>query len=574
MTQFLGLAFPFDHNDEEDCYWEELLSKIDKENPAAFTFEGFTKSYFNKVKFGASDIITEWAESSRTPFERWLLKNYVLHTPFATKYPYIKLCVESTTSLSEEYQLLNLVASRILYDFTAENNSKYAEERRQIICANKYLFNSLLADDDKDWLLNRTKEIYNTSGDIDAILDICTGSFEFEKTLLIGSYIQNPDSNKLINAIDKYYPEFSVYLHSTKPIDFKPESQWFIDYIQEYKNAKLKDEYTQGIIDFIKDKNANTTEFYKWYYDFTNSHEKLSEFQNNEDNKPDMIFWVDGLGAEFLSYITYLVEHDNSDLNIIYSAFTSSYLPSSTYHNRFEGVEVKKYGDLDALGHDSAGYKYMSTLVEELNVIKFIIQEIISTCRKGKHTAAIVSDHGLSCLSRKAPSKKYNGKFEHEGRYIKASDYALNDTDYIVYKNENEDQNYKVALTHSSLSKVPTHQVHGGCTPEEVIVPFLLISNKKKKTDYKVSVSGEDIMLSDPTIKITVIPEPNAVDLTCEGKTYKMDRIGTSWKTTLENISEGTHVIDVKPEGSESKEFKINIIGVGNSSGIDDLFDI
>ena len=189
---------------------------------------------------------------------------------------------------------------------------------------------------------------------------------------------------------------------------------------------------------------------------------------------------------------------------------------------------------------------------------------------------AIVSDHGLSCLSRKAPSKKYDGKFEHEGRYIKTTDDARSDTDYLVHENKDEGQKYKIALTHSSLSKIPTHQVHGGCTPEEVLVPFILLSNKDvvNSIKYQVNCSGEDIMLSNPEVNITVIPMPDSVELTCNGITYQMNRVSTQWKVLLQNITEGTHVVDIKPAGAESTEIQIKIVGIGGNTDINDMFDL
>jgi hypothetical protein len=54
----------------------------------------------------------------------------------------------------------------------------------------------------------------------------------------------------------------------------------------------------------------------------------------------------------------------------------------------------------------------------------------------------------------------------------------LKDSDYIRYKNGED--NFKVALTHASLNNKPSREVHGGCTPEEILVPFILISNKKE----------------------------------------------------------------------------------------------
>ena len=53
-----------------------------------------------------------------------------------------------------------------------------------------------------------------------------------------------------------------------------------------------------------------------------------------------------------------------------------------------------------------------------------------------------------------------------------------------------------------------------------------------------------------------------------------MDRSGTSWSTILQEATEGVHTIDVKPEGAESMQIKINIVGISGNSSIDDMFDL
>ena len=93
----------------------------------------------------------------------------------------------------------------------------------------------------------------------------------------------------------------------------------------------------------------------------------------------------------------------------------------------------------------------------------------------------------MTALSRLTDSKKYAKKASHEGRYIKLdSEEIIEDTDYIRHKTGTE--NYKVALTHASLNTKPVREVHGGCTPEEIIVPFIVISNKKS-TKYTKTVN-------------------------------------------------------------------------------------
>lgn len=578
MTQFLDIHFPFENNkedEEENKYWEVLLQRLDKTQLGSFSFESFVRTSFNKVKFDASDVICEWADVTSTAYDRWLLKNYVLHTGFADLYPYVSLCVDATSSLLDESQLTDMIATRILYD-DINNKKELAEERRNIIVDNRDFFERMISKETQNFLFDSIREIFQSQDDLNLAIEMCTGVFDFERKLLMGWSVHNPDNKKLADAIDQLYPEFAAYLGSCQPSESKVENQWLIDYIKAYKRAKMEDKYIDEIANTIKTRNNTATNFYQWYFEFENTHDLLAEMENSSIYAPDKVYWIDGLGAEFLSYILYLINQEHTSMKVVRSQFTRSYLPSSTYHNRFEGEKVVKFGALDELGHDSHGYKYLDTLNEELKIVKDIIREILSACKNEKCTVAIVSDHGLSCLSRKAPSKKYEGRFEHEGRYIKTTDGALTDADYLVHENEEDGQKYKVALTHSSLSKAPTHQVHGGCTPEEVLVPFILLSNKDviKSVRYQVKVPGDDIMLSNPVVNLTVIPQPTSVTMTCEGKVYNMDREGMQWKALLQGISEGEHTIDVKPAGAESIAIRIMIVGVSGNSDINEMFDL
>ena len=577
MTQFLELSFPFEYREEDKLYWEDLLKLLDKNKLDRFSFEKFVRTSFNKVKLDASDVISEWIDATKSNYQRWLLKNYVQHTNFCVQYPYISLCIDSVSDLSDKYQLANMIATRILYnDIPINKKSEYAMERRNVIANNHYVFERVITVNDQSWLFDRIREIFQQQTDLNFAIELCTGVFDFEKKLLMGWSVFNPTHKKLSEAISNFYPDYAAYLKTNKPTHFKIENQWFIDYIKAYKQAKMEDKYLEEISNFIKNKNNTAANFYQWYFEFESTHEILAEMNRNIAYCPDKIYWIDGLGAEFLSYILYLIEKENTGMKVVRSQITRSFLPSSTYHNRFEGSNVIKFSALDELGHDSHGYKYLDTLKEELKILKNIIQEILSECKKHKCTIAIVSDHGLSCLSRKAQSKKLDGKFEHEGRYIKTSDNALTDSDYLVHENEEDGQKYKIALTHSSLSKVPTHQVHGGCTPEEILVPFILLSNKDLTSNikYQIKYLNDEIMLSNPVVNLTIIPQPISVSLCCNGKIYNMDRIGTQWTTILQDITEGIHAIEIKPEGAESTEIELRIIGVGNNTDINDIFDL
>lgn len=572
----MDLSFPFAYEEKDKLYWEEILRSLENHKGASFSYVSYVHDVFNKKILNVSEILEEWVKEDATSFHRWLLFHYVLHTKMGEKDSYLKLCMGAVTDMNDARQLPNYIATFILYEMPANKKAEYTQERRMLIKENADFFRTFITDQEQQWLLERTKEIIQKSNNFSNALELCTGVFDYEHILLMGCYAHNQQNKPVKDAVKTIYPEFAAYLKDTKPSSFAVDTQWCIEYFHEYKKAKLQDAYIPEIATFITKKNATSKTFYQWYYSFEESHDVLADVSHNSVLCPDKVYWIDGLGAEFLPYLLSLIEEKHSNMKVVRSQITRTTIPSSTSLNRFDGEKVIKYGALDELGHDAHGYKYLYTLNEELAVLKNIINEIIDTCQKQKTTIAIVSDHGLSCLSRKVSSKKYDGKFEHEGRYIKTSSEAETDHDYLVHKNEKDEQFYKVALTHSSLAKVPTHEVHGGCTPEEVLVPFILLSNKNVASSivYQVKLIESEIMLSNPIVRLSVIPEPTSVSLTCDGQTYGMKREGTNWVVKLENITEGSHSLDVKPKDAASIQLDVKVIGVGNNADINEMFTL
>ena len=53
-----------------------------------------------------------------------------------------------------------------------------------------------------------------------------------------------------------------------------------------------------------------------------------------------------------------------------------------------------------------------------------------------------------------------------------------------------------------------------------------------------------------------------------------MERKGMQWTAMLLGITEGEHVIDIKPADTESFTTTIKIVGIGSNSNINDIFDL
>jgi hypothetical protein len=451
ITQFLNIHIDIEYRASDEYFWIQLLSLLENKKGNVFSFKSFVEEHFNVYKLSIKELLNKWISTETTDFDRWLLKHYYLHYLSDNEYlnGIIKDCVDYTSS--------KLVREISLSIFAKAHTKKLIEERNSLL----NLFSGQYKFSESDLSEMKLRILDIATLDIEKAISLCSGRFDFEKELFLDWY--RIGKLKIIN-LAKLYPDLAAYIS-----DIKFDS-WANLYIQAYKQAKIEDKYTDEIRNYIAIKNANEDKFYNWYHNFDLSIELLAK------EKPDKIYWIDALGIEYLSLINEIINKSNFRIKKLLIAKTG--IPSSTEHNKFDNAE--KIDDLDNFIHNNL-YKYPQTICKEIEIIKSIFMRILN--QTTETTIVIASDHGLTALSRLVDSKKYSAKASHEGRYIKlGSTDCLEDSDYIRY--EKSDNIFKVALTHCSLNTKPVREVHGGCTPEEVLVPFLVLSNKKEKDAY------------------------------------------------------------------------------------------
>ncbi len=576
MTMFLDLQFPagLGYSEDDNAFWEELLMNLENSDINTFSLDTFIRKQFNVLNFTTRQILDIWSNEETSRYQRWLLKAYVLNYSIGNDNPYLLLCVKDVPNLTDADALANMIVDRLSYDVGGSGlRNDLAKQRRLLITSNADLFRRTVSKNTQEVLKRHIIETYQVKKDFEFAQELCTGVFDFENQLLMGWFANHSSDGFGEGKLQGLYPDLYNYLQPAPYESISDKNNWITDYFQAYKHGKIQDNYPEVIRDYIKEQNANNASFYKWYHSLKESHDYLTKLNLKQETKIDKIYWIDGLGAEFYNYILYRVKQEHSDYEVVISDFSRATIPSSTHHNRFEGELVaRKFEEIDALGHDVHGYNRYTTLPKELEIINQIIHDIISYNKNQHQTIAIVSDHGLSYLSRHAESRKYSGKIEHDGRYIQIAGEADNDSDYIIHTNEHTGQKYKVALTHSSLGKKPVHQVHGGCTPEEVIVPFVIISNKgiKPRSTYKVSIVESEIPISAPTVKFSIMPEPSSAFLEANGKEIQLERIDGKWTAEIPDATEGEQLITIKPENGVPVSMKVKFIGFSGSS-IDDL---
>ena len=569
IESFLGVNVQLAYDASEEDFWSQLLADIIKTGPAAFNFSSLVSSYFGFSKISPRDLLQQWVKFDTTPYARWLLKNNFLSSAIAEKYPYLKVCFNEITDYENYCELPSKIAERIFYFSELSTQNKLAAERQLLMKRLASLFNQFTDESTKTYVKNCLSELDQNNTQL--AITLTTGVFDFERVLITAWYANRDNTGLSLETASEKYPDLGLYFADLKPTE-KRKDNWHLDYLTAYRIAKLSDEITESVKSFIAHKNHDGDTFYDWYYSFNETHDLLHKHQNSIDLMPDKVYWIDALGAEFLPYLLSMFEDDSHGYRVLHSEITRCTIPSATAQNRFDNVV--KFEDLDRIAHENTGYKKNTTLVNELKALSDKVWEIITSNSHGEHTIAIVSDHGLSCLSRLADSKKYDAKVEHDGRYINVTGdkKIYHDTDYVVHTNETDGMRYKVALTHSSLGRKPIHEVHGGCTPEEVLVPYIIITNKKQNLiAYKYELLTKEIEISNPTITINVMPQPVRVKLTIDNQEYNMTRSSSKWSACVVDIEEGEYkaVFHIPGGQSYSTTIKVNGTGFGGNNFLD-----
>ena len=130
-------------------------------------------------------------------------------------------------------------------------------------------------------------------------------------------------------------------------------------------------------------------------------------------------------------------------------------------------------------------------------------------------------------------------------------------------------------MTHQSLGdKVNKGQgAHGGCTPEEVLVPVIIVSSQKNATTYSASIVNDEIDATMPKINF-VIKGLSSIDvptLVYNGVTYHLTSKGNN---TYE--SERLNLVDTATKVTVCiNETPLNSFSIKVSTGAteDDLFE-
>ena len=401
-------------------------------------------------------------------FDRWLISMYY-RDRFCDK-GYI--CrVLSTMDDYTTPRFLEQIALRI---FTLENEAyDYIEERR-VGMEEAARRGIVLSPTAQSLLKERLCKLAEKDGYVTA-LRFFTKATDVEKRLVIewfnAGYVEQSELKEL-------YPDLYYYLSNTQ---LPTELSWLTKYIAEYKLSKLAGAYSEAMEKSIAEVNASEAAFHDWY-------DRFSTVKTLMNGRADInvYFWIDGLGIDWVPLIQQVVkerENDGYYLNEVLVAHAK--LPTRTENNKEDlqqlgGVLLEKIGDLDTLAHQKRDYP------------QYIIDDIAAVRRS---VNAVLDAH---------PKQKIADE-------------------YYMRINEGKEL---VALRHNSLSKKVAEGTgaHGGATPEEALVPIIVISDKKESKRWSAKQITTSLNAANPVFEVAIMGlEPNETPiLLYNEKNYKL----------------------------------------------------
>lgn len=470
----------------------------------------------------------------------------------------------------------DLHAGYLRYIFSHNNSFLSLEED---IINGVFEIPTLPAEEELAWLRERKKVLQDQGiASMPASFwyraNTITDSIELLKTL---SGISHEEKRKVVIAVRKL---LEVGVRPEKWLGYLeiiyPELAWYLDnvfvddellyrYFGEYLRAKLMDRVTDEIVKLSREACRNGGH-YLW---------KIPARKNILEQvklKTSRIYWVDGLGVEWLGLITGLIKNLYQDVAVDYR-ITRANLPTTTEYNCGweDDNDYQGFKGLDELVH-SYTCEYPGYIIEEIEIVEKIVQDAI-TLLNYNDSVVITSDHGTSRLaaihqgkSVPPPAEAVAEKF---GRYCVCSDAYNMARDYDECLPCDDKL---VFATHRrfTMSGNMQGEIHGGATLEEALVPVILL-RKVDVTEQQARIAFElltpQLKLDARKIallKVAVQKQIEKLILVVSGKIFEGKLIKDRWEFSVSGLSPARYKgkLYAKSELLGEVEFELQLRGL------------
>jgi len=476
--------------ESEKHLWEQLLRDVYKTRSK--NLKHLVEIVFNINNAFKMNFIKLWF-NSKNEYYKWLLVLFYKEYQNVINVPkYLSIILNNIKSYDD-----NEFARAIWMTIFEHKRFELSRERKELIINTRNYFTNF------ELFEEEFEVAFESIDDLNIKKELLTSTTRYEKKKIIDFFKNDIYS---LDEVAIIYPEFAAYVSSDAEICVNEDNKWIIDYLDNYKRAKIKGLYTEELKKLLLQVNGDSNKFYRWYYNI--NLEFVYELVKKE--KADRVILLDGVGAEYLTLLLYLIK--KKKWHIKKALYAKCKLPSTTRYNNYKfDIEKQYIQDFDKDIIHGQYYKYPDSIINALEKIANIFDTFISV--KQNQVVAIIADHGCTALHRLTMSAKiYDYQdAEHDGRCLLCKDNSINENEhYMVYKNTEYNEHWIIALKDVSLCNRSAFEVHGGATPEEVIVPFILVTKEESfDVDYKVKPINLKVSGLNKIVSFLITPEPN-----------------------------------------------------------------
>lgn len=276
---------------------------------------------------------------------------------------------------------------------------------------------------------------------------------------------------KVLDILEKVYPDLYKYL---QPFHF--EHEVLSQYFRIYTYAKVVNKVLPELVDMMEHQAVERE------YNVLLS--PRSELMDGVPKENVTLYFVDAMGAEFISYIN--EKCYQMDLRPTIKVARCN-LPSITLVNKdfidsFDEEDIVSVSEIDDIKHKGKeSYDYRNSkqplhLIRELEIIEELLKKIKQQLHATPgHRVFLVADHGatrMAVIMENTLSIEVNSKGTHSGRVCEYNEEVA----HIPYATETD--GYYVLANYDRFTggRKASVEAHGGATLEEVTVPVIEVA--------------------------------------------------------------------------------------------------
>lgn len=539
-------------------FWASLIPRVQTKAGMKTPFSELVAAELNMRQFDFVDAARKW--ESFNEMQRRLVWLWYRAYPDASYFCHA--CLRATDS--EE------IPAHVRDEILADTKwiSEWADKRNEAVAA---FFPNGLGDDYLERLNNLPR--------VEDKLRLLTGKTHEGKTFIVrmvSEFLRDGEEPEdVARMIHAKFPELAEYIVGKTNLDTEAD-----EYLRWYRKSKLINRPPEGVPAGI-----NLEKFDARYKLI--SEKKLKRAFN---------FWVDGLGAEYMPLL--LWELSGQGLCVESKEIGAARLPTETEYNKQWDVAdplTEKWDRLDKMAHKGIpdDKSYYSCIVHQFQTIHEVAEEAKRLLQKHRYVI-ITGDHGSSRMVALAfhefpatePPRK--SKVYSFGRFCELSESEESHTSllpnvilcnrdgksfWIMKGYEHFKVSGNVAGGNNDLNDV-IGETHGGNTPEERLVPVIVLKNPVIPEVEPCTVHKSNVKKvgSKLTAILSFSREVGDVAVSAGMTNVDCEKLSaTEWKIQMKAPFAATVVVSVAADGclvDGHLELKIPKTGIGVNDGL------